>query len=103
MMANSAAAMLALLEQRFSANLTRHDSVRWEDVAERLAVWPDALTVLQAMEDTGGEPDATVTPSFSLTALRKAQPGGAACALIARLWMPARSTSRRAVRWNWRR
>ncbi len=45
------------LRARFDANPQRHRGVTWAQVESRLAANPGALTVLQAMEDSGGEPD----------------------------------------------
>lgn len=51
--------LLATLEARFDAHPERHRGIRWSDVAARLTADAKALKVLQAMEDTGGEPDVT--------------------------------------------
>lgn len=48
---------LEVLRGRFEANPGRHGEVRWVTVAERFAKKPEAYKALQAMEDTGGEPD----------------------------------------------
>ena len=48
------AALLALLEQRFAANMSRHPSHQWSEVKQRLLAAPDKLTTIQAMQDTGG-------------------------------------------------
>lgn len=52
-------ALLATLEARFTAHPERHRGVRWADVLARLTANAKAMQVLQAMEDTGGEPDVT--------------------------------------------
>lgn len=52
-------ALLETLEARFAAFPARHPDVRWSDVLKRLDGNSAALKVLQAMEDTGGEPDVT--------------------------------------------
>lgn len=49
--------MLETLKTRFLANTARHPSVEWAEVEKRLRENPDALAVLQRMEDSGGEPD----------------------------------------------
>lgn len=49
--------LLSLLEARFGKHAERHQGIRWEDVQARLKANPKKLAVLQAMEDTGGEPD----------------------------------------------
>jgi hypothetical protein len=56
---SATADLLATLEARFAAHPERHRGVRWADVRARLEGNPGALKVLQAMEDTGGEPDVT--------------------------------------------
>jgi len=48
---------LAVLEARFNAHPQRHPTLAWEAVAERLAKSPAKRAALQAMEETGGEPD----------------------------------------------
>ena len=49
--------MMNILRQRFEKHPGRHEGVRWEDVAARLAEAPGAMAALQWMEETGGEPD----------------------------------------------
>lgn len=49
--------LLAVLEARFVANMRRHEGVAWKAVQARLEAKPQALKVLAAMEETGGEPD----------------------------------------------
>lgn len=49
--------LLRTLEARFEANLHRHEGIGWEEVRVRLEKDPGAITSLQAMEMTGGEPD----------------------------------------------
>lgn len=51
--------LLATLEARFTAHPERHKGVKWSDVAARLSGSSAALKTLQAMEDSGGEPDVT--------------------------------------------
>ncbi len=49
--------LLSILEARFNQHPARHKGITWEDVQDRLKANPKKLAVLQAMEDTGGEPD----------------------------------------------
>ncbi len=49
--------LLEILKARFQKNMKRHTGVAWADVEARLEDNPDALTSLQEMEATGGEPD----------------------------------------------
>jgi len=49
--------LLATLQQRFEQYPRRHPKVAWSDVAARLEGRVEALTTLQAMEASGGEPD----------------------------------------------
>lgn len=51
------AALLAALRTRFSQHPQRHRDCDWSDIEARLKAQPEKLTSLQAMEDTGGEPD----------------------------------------------
>lgn len=45
------------LRVRFEANPGRHPGLDWAKVATRLEAQPQALSVLWAMEQSGGEPD----------------------------------------------
>jgi hypothetical protein len=49
--------LLGALKARFEQNPKRHKGIAWADVEARLAVSPDALKSLAAMEASGGEPD----------------------------------------------
>lgn len=51
------AAMMETLRARFGANPGRHAGIVWDEVASRVAGNPTALRALEAMEETGGEPD----------------------------------------------
>jgi hypothetical protein len=50
-------ALIQTLKARFEAHPKRHPNMAWQNVEARLSAHPDKLKVLQAMEDTGGEPD----------------------------------------------
>ncbi|WP_370456238.1 DUF4256 domain-containing protein [Planomicrobium sp. YIM 101495] len=52
--------LLETLRARFEDHMHRHNGVDWADIAEKLAKSPAKLQTLQAMEDTGGEPDVFV-------------------------------------------
>lgn len=56
---SAASDLLEVLEQRFLAHSERHKGLRWDAVHARIASSTAALKVLQAMEDSGGEPDVT--------------------------------------------
>lgn len=49
--------LLVVLRERFEGNRGRHQSVEWSVVMGRLSAAPAKFTVIEAMEDTGGEPD----------------------------------------------
>ena len=49
--------LLQTLKARFQKNMQRHAGIAWADVEVRLEGNPDALSSLQEMEATGGEPD----------------------------------------------
>ena len=49
--------LLQALEKRFQNNMHRHKGIAWPDVQARLENNPAALKSLQAMEQSGGEPD----------------------------------------------
>lgn len=49
--------LLQLLKNRFEQNSPRHQGIQWEEVLVKLAQQPLKLQSLQAMEETGGEPD----------------------------------------------
>lgn len=50
-------ALLATLEARFERHPARHAGVTWAQVHARLEASPEQLRALQAMEESGGEPD----------------------------------------------
>lgn len=52
--------LLETLQARFENHMHRHEGVGWADVADKLAKSPAKLQTLQAMEETGGEPDVFV-------------------------------------------
>lgn len=54
---SDAAALLAALQARFETHRHRHQGLDWARVEHRLAARPGALWSLDAMEQTGGEPD----------------------------------------------
>lgn len=49
--------LLHILRSRFEKHPLRHNGITWDDVEARLEKHPAKLDILQAMEDTGGEPD----------------------------------------------
>lgn len=49
--------LVPLLKSRFEKNPARHKGIDWTDVQSRLQSSPQKLLALQAMENTGGEPD----------------------------------------------
>lgn len=59
----AAGPLLATLQARFERHRDRHPGLDWAHVAARLAAQPDAARALQAMEDTGGEPDVVGLPA----------------------------------------
>lgn len=56
-MTPSVPSLLDTLRTRFAAHAARHPGLTWSQVLARLDASPGALASLQAMEDTGGEPD----------------------------------------------
>ena len=50
-------ALLQTLKTRFDKHMGRHKGIAWADVQARIEGNAKALKTLQAMEDTGGEPD----------------------------------------------
>jgi hypothetical protein len=49
--------IIEILQSRFQNNPHRHQGINWEDVEARLTKYPTKLTILEKMEETGGEPD----------------------------------------------
>lgn len=49
--------LLTGLQARFEQNPHRHRGLKWADVEARLRAHPEKLRSLEAMEQTGGEPD----------------------------------------------
>ena len=52
--------LISILHTRFSNNMQRHPGLAWELVLARLEAAPAHLQALQALEDTGGEPDLVI-------------------------------------------
>ena len=48
---------MQVLQARFEKNTHLHMGLRWADVHARLLIYPEKLRSLDAMEETGGEPD----------------------------------------------
>ncbi|KQP17793.1 hypothetical protein ASF43_07925 [Pseudorhodoferax sp. Leaf267] len=57
MNAQAKAALLHTVKSRFERHMQRHPGMAWALVQARLDQHPARLRALQAMEDTGGEPD----------------------------------------------
>ncbi|PTY36836.1 hypothetical protein BGP77_05995 [Saccharospirillum sp. MSK14-1] len=49
--------LMATLKQRFADHPERHSGIDWQDVVTRLLANPSKLSILEQMEQTGGEPD----------------------------------------------
>lgn len=49
--------LLATLKARFEKNIHRHEGLEWENIAEKLIIFPNKLWSLSEMERTEGEPD----------------------------------------------
>lgn len=52
-----AAALLSTLRARFEKNSNRHEGLEWDKIQAKLEANPAKLWSLNAMEETGGEPD----------------------------------------------
>ncbi|UPT68967.1 MAG: DUF4256 domain-containing protein [Sphingobacteriales bacterium JAD_PAG50586_3] len=50
-------ALHKVLKARFDKHTERHKGIKWDDVQARLEAKPEKLWSLDAMEETGGEPD----------------------------------------------
>lgn len=55
--ADQSKALLTTLKARFGKNMQRHKGISWEKVQERLESHPAKLWSVNAMEESGGEPD----------------------------------------------
>jgi hypothetical protein len=51
--------LLGVLKMRFEKNMGRHKGMEWAKVQVKLEARPEKLWSLNAMEETGGEPDVT--------------------------------------------
>ena len=94
--------MFELLKARFSEHKELHPDLEWSEVEHSLREAPDAIAVLQKMEESGGEPDTIgydvkTGNSFSATAQRNHPQGAEACAMTKRHCMDARKTRRQAA------
>jgi hypothetical protein len=56
---------LQVLELRFIENQHRHHGIAWKDIETLLISQPNTLSILEKMENTGGEPDLVILDSFS--------------------------------------
>jgi hypothetical protein len=77
-------ALPKILRARFEEHANRHPGLAWADVEARLRASPAKLTVLEAMEKTGGEPD-VIGPAATASDLPRPAP---------RLALSTRSTPR---------
>ena len=66
-------ALLKILRARFEEHANRHPGLAWADVEARLRASPAKLTVLEAMEKTGGEPD-VIGPAATASDLPRPAP-----------------------------
>ncbi|RZS46642.1 DUF4256 domain-containing protein [Sphaerotilus mobilis] len=62
-------ALLDLLAQRFTQHPHRHPGIAWSEVRQRLDARPEAMGVLLAMENSGGEPDVIGVDAASATVI----------------------------------
>src|ERR1041384_2243332 len=49
--------LLKILKGRFEKNMIRHKRFAWDSIEKKLMANPEKLWSLNAMEETGGEPD----------------------------------------------
>ena len=54
---NESSSLIAILKKRFEAHPERHPHIKWLEVEKQLMNNAAALTALQKMEDSEGEPD----------------------------------------------
>jgi len=78
--------LLQLLQKRFDQNSHRHQDIQWENIVTKLEQQPLKLQSLQAMEDTGGEPDVVgydeVTNEYLFMIVRPRVPKGVAVGVM---------------------
>ncbi len=55
--AEESAELFASLRARFEKNMSRHNSLEWAAIEQRLIAKPEKLFSLHEMEQSGGEPD----------------------------------------------
>ena len=58
-------ALISTLAERFAHNMRRHDGIDWNTVLAKLLASPEKLISLQAMEQSGGEPDVIAHEAYS--------------------------------------
>lgn len=49
--------LLNILQKRFEKNMKRHKNIEWKKIEAKLLASPEKLWSLEAMEQSGGEPD----------------------------------------------
>ena len=50
-------ALFQILEDRFNANMHRHENLKWKEIQEKLTKYQKKCDSLLQMEESGGEPD----------------------------------------------
>lgn len=57
LMPEQAEALFKILQERFTKNMDRHENLEWQKLRVKLEEHPEKMWSLNAMEETGGEPD----------------------------------------------
>ena len=57
LMPEQAEALFKILQERFIKNMDRHENLEWEKLRIKLEEHPEKMWSLNAMEESGGEPD----------------------------------------------
>lgn len=98
--------LLAILQTRFIKNIHRHKDLDWKKVQAKLKAQPNKLWSLQAMEQTGGEPDVIAydkkTDSYLFVDCSAESPTGRRSVCYDREGLESRKEhALRMLRWTW--
>lgn len=86
LMPEQAEALFKILQERFTKNMDRHENLEWQKLRVKLEEHPEKMWSLNAMEETGGEPDVLEydgeTDRYFFLRLLKRKPAGPKKAML---------------------
>ena len=82
LMPEQAEALFKILQERFTKNMDRHENLEWQKLRVKLEEHPEKMWSLNAMEETGGEPDVLEYGPLLFLRLLKRKPAGPKKAML---------------------